>query len=111
MNNLHFDFGEENTVTVPPIGTDKGQILWALLRFGGMTVEELQELTDIRGISPRVHDLNVPTAIVMSIPEPKRRKNGKKTVEIVRYKVNSHLVDESLPIWQDFLRAGDDKYL
>lgn len=111
MNNLTFDFGEENTVVVPAIGTDKGHILWALLRFGGMTVEELQALTDIRGISPRVHDLNVPTPIILSIPESKRRKKSEKKVGIVRYQVNRHLVDESLPIWQEFLRSGDDKYL
>ena len=111
MANLTFDFGEENTITVPAIGTDKGHVLWALLRFGGMTVEELQAMTDIRGISPRVHDLNVPTPIIVSTLEPKRRKNSKKTVGIARYNVNRHLVDESLAIWQEFLRAGDQKYL
>lgn len=111
MSNMQFN-GGGNTLVVPAVSTDKGHILWALLRFGAMTVEELQALTDIRGVSPRVHDLNNPTSIIYPTIEPKTRTKGNsvKTVDIVRYHVNTHLVDLSLPIWQDFLATGDAYY-
>lgn len=112
MSTMKFNAGG-NTVVVPAISTDKGYILWALLRFGSKTVEELQALTDIRGISPRVHDLNNPIPIVYTTPEQKTRTKGNlvKTVDIVRYHVNFNLVDLSQQIWQDFLANGDAYYL
>lgn len=112
MSNMQFN-SSNNTIIVPAINTDKGYILWALLRFGPKTVEELQALTDIRGISPRVHDLNNPISIVYTTTEQKTRRKGTlaKKVDIVRYHVNLNLVDLSQPIWQDFLQNGDANYL
>lgn len=110
-SNMQFAGG--NTIVVPAINTDKGYILWTLLRYGPKTVEELQNLTDIRGISPRIHDLNNPVSIVYTTPEQKKRTKGSlvKTVDIVRYHVNLKLVDLRQQVWQDFLANGDARYL
>lgn len=111
MSNLQFNGG--NTLVVPAITSDKGYVLWALLRFGSKTVEELQALTDIRGISARVYDINSPVPIVYTTLEQKTRTRGNvvKTVDIVRYHVNFNFVDLSQQIWQDFLANGDALYL
>lgn len=110
MSNLKFNGGQ--TLVVPAIATDKGYILWSLLRHGPQTVEELQHSTDIRGVSARVHDLNDPITIIYTTAETKNRVKGTaiKKVDIVRYHVNLKLVDLSLRIWKDFLIAGDALY-
>jgi hypothetical protein len=112
MSNMQFN-GDGNTIVVPAVNTDKGYVLWALLRYGSQTVEELQALTDIRGISPRVYDLNNPIPIVYTTTEQKTRQRGAlvKTVDIVRYHINFNLVDLRQLIWQDFLQNGDAHYM
>ena len=112
MSNMQFN-GGGNTIVVPAVNTEIGYVLWDLLSFGPQTVEELQALTDIRGISPRVYDLNNPIPIVYTTTEQKTRRRGTlvKTVDIVRYHVNFNLVDLRQPIWNDFLQNGDAHYL
>lgn len=110
MSNMQFNGGQTPQRTIPRASTDKGHVLWSLIRQGAQTGEELRANTNILGCQSRVSDLWSKNYIpIFTTPETKTRPSG-KVVPIVRYHVNFGVLNLTDQEWLNFLETGDSLY-
>ncbi|HFF2591153.1 hypothetical protein [Acinetobacter baumannii] len=110
MSNLQFNGGQTPQRTIPNASTDKGHVLWSLIRQGAQTGEELRANTSVLGCQSRISNLLSENYIpIFTTPETKTRPNG-KVVPIVRYHINFGILNIKDQEWVDFLLTGDNLY-
>ena len=110
MNIMQFNGGQTPQRTIPRASTDKGHVLWSLIRQGAQTGEELRANTNILGCQSRISDLWSENYIpIFTTPETKTRPSG-KVVPIVRYHINFGVLNLTDPELLDFLATGDSLY-
>lgn len=107
---MQFNGGQTPQRTIPSALTDKGHVLWALIRQGAQTGEELRANTSVLGCQSRISDLLSENYIpIFTTPETKTRPTG-KVVPIVRYHINFGVLDIQDQEWTNFLSLGDSLY-
>ena len=110
MNIMQFNGGQTPQRTIPRASTDKGHVLWSLIRQGAQTGEELRANTNILGCQSRISELWSENYIpIFTTSETKTRPNG-KVVPIVRYHINFSVLNLQDQACIDFLSLGDSLY-
>lgn len=110
MSNMNFAGSNLPTRTIPSASTDRGYVLWSLIRQGSQTAEQLRASTSILGVQSRISELiSVHYLPVFTSPATKTRHTG-RVVPIVRYHLNFHVLDMQSTEWVDFLAQGDWLY-
>lgn len=110
MTSLNFNGGQTPTQTIPRASTDKGHVLWSLIRQGAQTGEELRDNTSVLGAQSRISELLSEHYLPIFTTQEYRTRPCGRVVPIVRYHINFAVLNMQSPEWLDFLAAGDNLY-
>lgn len=110
MTSLNFNGGQTPTQTIPRASTDKGHVLWSLIRQGAQTGEELRDNTCVLGAQSRISELLSEHYLPIYTTDEYRTRPCGKVVSIVRYHLNYGVLNLQSMEWLDFLAVGDNLY-